>query len=92
MPFSKRKDKTGKYHIIYKCEFLNYSNVIFAEKQNIINGRVNNSVIEEQEFIGKIFKQNCGYSLKVLRKTKRKINKRKNKKIFLKTFPKTFTK
>jgi DNA-directed RNA polymerase subunit H (RpoH/RPB5) len=56
----------------WECEFIKYPYKILALKHNIIKGFINNPQIEQVEFIGKIFPQNCGDSLKVIRKTEQK--------------------
>ena len=66
-------EKTNKKGY-WKCEFLKYPYKIEAIKQSIINGLVINPQIEQVEFIGKIFPQNCGDSLKVIEKTNIKDN------------------
>ena len=67
----KKSDKKG----YWECEFVKYHYKVLASKQNILNKLVNNPLIEENEFIGKIFSQNCGDDLKVLRKTNIRQNK-----------------
>ena len=58
----------------YECEFLKYPyKIIINRKDVILKGQVNNPEIENQEFIGKVFPQNCGDDLKVLEKTNNKI-------------------
>lgn len=64
---SEFKSKDG--HILYRCEFQKYNFIVIALKRNIINGGVNNPRIEEEEFINKIWPQNCGDSLKILKKS-----------------------
>ena len=54
---------------LWKCEFIKYPYIIKTTKQNILNGYVINPKIEQTEFIGKVFSQNCGDDLKVIRKT-----------------------
>jgi hypothetical protein len=54
---------------LWECEFQKYPCVILAKKDCIIKGQVNNPAIEENNFIGQIFKQRCGV-LKVLEKSK----------------------
>ena len=53
----------------YKCEFQKYKFEVFVLKDNIIKGKVLNPQIEQVEFIDKIWKQNCGDSLKIIRKS-----------------------
>ena len=55
------------------CEFQKYKYIIEAQKMNILKGSVINPLIEKENFIGKIFKQNCGDSAKVLNKINQKI-------------------
>jgi hypothetical protein len=67
---TENKDYKGNY--LYKCKFQKYPFEGLFFKQNILNGRVNNPQIEQVEFIEKIWPQNCGDSLKILRKTEEK--------------------
>lgn len=64
-------------NILFECEFIKYPYKVFATKQKIIKGEVLNPLIEENEFIGKIFKQNCGDSVKVLRKTSKQTKEKR---------------
>ena len=64
-------EKTNKKQgniVLFKCIFLKYPLEVFAAKGDILKGKINNPEIENQTFIGKIFPQNCGDDLKVLRK------------------------
>ena len=54
---------------LYECEFIKYPCKIELIKSRILEGNVVNPLIEENEFVGKIYPQNCGDSLRVLRKT-----------------------
>ena len=56
----------------WKCQFLKYSYEIVCEKKHILEGSVVNPQIEQIEFVGKEFKQNCGCYLRVLEKTNKK--------------------
>jgi hypothetical protein len=61
----------------WKCISQKYGNEIWAYKNHIINGKVNNPLIEEKEFIGKVYTQSCNghfSKLKVLRKSEEKEN------------------
>ena len=64
---TKTKNKYG--NVYFKCKFLKYSCEILALKNNIIEGSVNNPQIEQVEFIDKIHLQNCGDSLKIIKKS-----------------------
>ena len=66
--------KKGKDYL-YLCQFQKYPCEVLAFKCNIQKGQVNNPEIENQEFIGKEFPQNCGDSLLVLEKSNKKTNK-----------------
>lgn len=57
---------------LYKCEFQKYKFIIEATKSEILRGTLINPQIEQVEFIDKIWPQNCGDSLKILRKAKEK--------------------
>lgn len=57
---------------LFKCEFIKYPFEIYTYKDSILKGQVQNPNIEQFEFIGKEFKQNCGDSLKVIEKTNNK--------------------
>lgn len=59
-------DGKGKYF----AEFIKYPYKVLVKRNIIEQGLVLNPCIEEEEFIGKEFLQNCGYKLKVLKKTK----------------------
>lgn len=56
-----------------KCKFLNTGNIYFFDKTCIEKGNVLDSREEERLFKSTIWKQNCGDSLKIIRKT---LNKR----------------
>ena len=55
---------------LYRCQFQKYPNEIVTQKGHILNGKVYNNKIDDYNFIEKIFPQNCGDSLKVIRKIK----------------------
>lgn len=61
----KKDIKPGRWEV----EFINYPYRTIKYKRQIIDGGVNNPLIEEKEFIGKVFKQNCGDNLLVLKKS-----------------------
>ena len=66
--FKNKQNKT-----IYECEFIKYPYKIFtADKNKVINGGIVNSLIEENEFIGNSFLQNCGDTLIVKKKSLQK--------------------
>ena len=67
----KTNQKQGT-NILYKCTFIKYPYEIVISKAAILSGRVTNPQIEQVEFIDKIWKQNCGDFLKVIRKTEEK--------------------
>ena len=56
----------------FKCEFQTYKCILLADKKEILLGHVKNPEIENQTFIGKVFKQFCNDSLKVIRKNRSK--------------------
>lgn len=70
----KSTEKTNKGEYYWICQFQKYPCIIKARKGHIQNGQVNNPEIENVNFIGKGFLQNCGDSLKVLEKTNIKDN------------------
>ena len=53
---------------LWKCEFVKYPYQILALKQCITKGSIINPRIEEEEFIKKVWPQNCGDSLKIIEK------------------------
>lgn len=64
----KSNQKIGKVYG-YLCKFLKYPCEVLALKNNILNGKINNPQIDVVEFQSKIWPQNCGDSLKIIRKT-----------------------
>ena len=74
---SKSDKKQGK-DFLWKCEFIKYPCIIFATKGNILKGNLNNPQIEQVEFIDKIWPQNCGDSLKIIKKTDLKFKNKKS--------------
>ena len=56
-------------NILFEIEFIKYPYKTLAPKSKIKNGSVLNLRIEEEEFQKKIWKQNCGDSVKILNKT-----------------------
>jgi hypothetical protein len=68
----RKSDKKQGTQYLYECEFQKYSYIIYARKEHILKGYVINPEIENQEFIGQIFPQNCGDDLKVIKKTNNK--------------------
>lgn len=72
---NKEVDKYNK--TVWKCEFVNYPFVIIAYKKQIIEGHVLNPLLEKENFIGKIFKQNCGDNLLVIKEAKEKYKSNK---------------
>ena len=65
--------KNKNNHYLFRCYFKKYFYEVLKTKDEILKGKVSNPLIEENEFIGCIFPQNCGDSLKVLKKTEQKI-------------------
>ena len=63
----KKSDKKQGSQYLWECEFQKYPYRIINTKSNIIRGFLNNPLIED-EFVGKIFPQNCGDNLKILSK------------------------
>lgn len=70
----KTNEKKGT-NCLYKCEFKNTPSIAYAEKAHILKGSVLNTKIEEENFINKLWKQNCGDILKIKDKT---FNKEQN--------------
>ena len=69
------KKKTNKKQgniTLFECEFQKYPCIVYSAKKEILNGSVLNPRIEEEEFVNKIWFQNCGDSIKVLKKTNQK--------------------
>ena len=65
-----RKSEVKKNNTyLFECEFKKYPYTFLAKKAHILQGCVNNPQIEQVEFVDKIWSQNCGDSLKILRKT-----------------------
>ena len=69
-----RKDnqKLGEYY--WECEFQKYPYKIIVTKGEIINGTVLNPLVEQKEFVEKIWPQNCGDSLRIIKKSENKRN------------------
>ena len=65
----KKSDKKQGRSYLWECEFIKYPYKVISSKDSILKGQVINPEIENQTFIGKIFPQNCGDSLKVLKKS-----------------------
>ena len=66
--------KNGSF--LYECEFQKYPYKLLAFKDKIIKGSVNNPQIEQVEFIDKIWPQNCGDDLKIIRKSNKLSNRK----------------
>jgi hypothetical protein len=66
--------KTKDNHPYFLCKSLIYHNNFLALKQNILKGRTQNPEIEKIEFISKLWPQNCGDTLKILKKSLKKDN------------------
>lgn len=71
VPLEKIKNKSG----IYKVKFLKYPCEIITYKSSILGGSVLNPQIEVEEFIKKEWFQNCGDSLKIIKKSEKKDTK-----------------
>lgn len=69
------KDKSGEY--LYRCQFLKYPYEVIISKGRILKGNILNPQIEQVEFIDKIWPQNCGDSLKIIKKITEGENKGK---------------
>lgn len=67
----KTNQKQGT-NILYKCIFTKYPYEVIVSKAAILSGGVINPQIEQVEFIDKIWPQNCGDSLKIIKKSKQK--------------------
>ena len=67
---SNKKDKKGSY--FWEIEFIKYPYKTLAQKGNIIRGTINNPRIEQEEFINKLWLQNCGDILQIIKKTDKK--------------------
>jgi hypothetical protein len=70
-----KSTQKGSGKFLWKCEFIKYKNIVFAQKEKIIKGVILNPQIEQVEFIDKIWHQNCGDSLKIINKTDKKDGK-----------------
>ena len=82
---NKEIDKYNK--TVWKCEFVNCPFIVVAYKKQIIEGHVLNPLLEKENFIGKVFKQNCGDSLFVIKESKEKY---KGNKQFICKFQKNY--
>lgn len=72
----KKSDKKQGSHYSYECEFIKYPCKVIAQKCNIIKGLVRNPQIEQKEFINKIWKQNCGDFLKIIKRSNKRIQRK----------------
>ena len=72
-----QRNKGGSGNILYKCQFIKYPSICLKTKCEILNGSVGNPELEKNKIVGQSFKQNCGDTLKVLRRTeeRRKIRR-----------------
>ena len=70
------KQVSEKSNYLYKCKFQSYPYVCYATKGHILTGCVANPQIEQVEFINKVWPQNCGDVLKIVKKS---TNRRNNK-------------
>lgn len=55
-------------HYLWECKFQKYPCIVYAEKGNIIKGKINNPKIIEIEFESKKWPQNCGGNLIIFEK------------------------
>lgn len=53
--------------LLFKCQFIKFPNIVYKTKAEIKSGRCFNNLLNEIQ-AGKIFQQNCGDSIKVLKK------------------------
>lgn len=67
------KNKNGNY--LFRCCFQKYIYEIFAGKREILKGTIVNPQIEQIEFIDKLWPQNCGDTLRIIKKSDKKDNK-----------------
>ena len=65
-------EKQDKY---WRCKFIKFPYEVLCLKGHIIDGCVLNPQIEKENFINKIWEQNCGDYIKILGKSKIKENK-----------------
>ena len=65
----RKSDKKRGNYFLWECEFIKYPYKVLAAKNTIISGKILNPSIEQNEFVGKEFKQKCNDILKVLKKT-----------------------
>ena len=63
-------------NFLWKCEFIKYPFQVLVVKYAIKKGTVLNPQIEIEEFVNKIWPQNCGDSLKIIPNSKQKIGNR----------------
>lgn len=71
----KKSDKKQGTNTLYECEFQKYPCKVFVVKKSILKGQVLNPQIEQVEFIDKIWHQNCGDDLKIIKKSDKKLGK-----------------
>jgi DNA-directed RNA polymerase subunit H (RpoH/RPB5) len=60
--------KRGNFYL-WEAEFIKYPYKILAGKTDIIKGQIRNPQIEKIEFIDKLWPQNCGDVLRIVRKS-----------------------
>jgi hypothetical protein len=68
----KTSQKTKSGIRLFRCQFQKYPHEVFAPKANILSGSVLNPFIEENEFLNKEYKQNCGDIIIPLEKSNQK--------------------
>ena len=67
----KSDKKIGKGYL-WEAEFVKYIYKVFVQKCHIIEGVINNPQIEQVEFVDKIWHQNCGDDLRIIKRTNKK--------------------
>ena len=68
----KTEQKKGTSYL-WECEFIKYPFKVFVLKSSVLRGKVLNPQIEQVEFIDKIWPQNYGESLRIIKKSSYKI-------------------
>ena len=69
-----KSDKKQGSNYFYRCQFQKYPCEVLALKTSILLNKVNNPQIEIEEFVNKIHPQNCGDSLRIIKKSDIKKN------------------
>jgi hypothetical protein len=68
---NKKSIPTPRGLYLWECEFQKYPYKIYCQKSLVIAGQIINPEIERIEFVEKIWPQECGDSIRVIRKTSR---------------------